>query len=89
MSESSSTHVDPEDTMNILVATDIHLGFDYSKKRGLFLFSTNIFSIDKILSEIKKPDKVHLKLIFNFFLKRRTLGRQFHYIRRNIKVWQR
>ncbi|KAL6445377.1 hypothetical protein ACFW04_002289 [Cataglyphis niger] len=34
MSESSSTHVDPEDTINILVATDIHLGFDYSKKRG-------------------------------------------------------
>lgn len=34
MSESSGTHVDPEDTINILVATDIHLGFDYSKKRG-------------------------------------------------------
>jgi len=37
MSESSSAHLDPEDTINILVATDIHLGFDYSKKRGLFL----------------------------------------------------
>ncbi|KYM84030.1 Double-strand break repair protein MRE11 [Atta colombica] len=34
MSESANTHVDPQDTINILVATDIHLGFDYSKKRG-------------------------------------------------------
>lgn len=34
MSESSNVHVDPEDTINVLVATDIHLGFDYSKKRG-------------------------------------------------------
>lgn len=36
MSESSSTDIDPEDTIKILVATDIHLGFDYNKKRGLF-----------------------------------------------------
>jgi len=44
MSESSSrSHVDPEDTINILVATDIHLGFDYSKKRGLF-FTTVFFN---------------------------------------------
>lgn len=41
MSESSSTHVDPDDTINVLVATDIHLGFDYSKKRGLFLRRKN------------------------------------------------
>ncbi|KYN11165.1 Double-strand break repair protein MRE11A [Trachymyrmex cornetzi] len=34
MSESANTHVDPQDTISILVATDIHLGFDYSKKRG-------------------------------------------------------
>ena len=37
MSESSSIRIDPEDTISILVATDIHLGFNYSKKRGLFL----------------------------------------------------
>lgn len=37
MSESSSTRIDPEDTISVLVATDIHLGFDYSKQRGSFL----------------------------------------------------
>lgn len=37
MSESSETRIDPEDTISILVATDIHLGFDYSKQRGSFL----------------------------------------------------
>lgn len=32
---SDNLRVDPEDTINILVATDIHLGFDYNRKRGL------------------------------------------------------
>lgn len=27
----------PNDTMKILIATDIHLGFEYNKKRGWFL----------------------------------------------------
>lgn len=34
MSGSSTDTLDPEDTINILVATDIHLGFNYSKKKG-------------------------------------------------------
>lgn len=27
----------PNDTIKILIATDIHLGFEYNKKRGWFL----------------------------------------------------
>lgn len=37
MSEASDAQIDPEDTVKILVATDIHLGYNYSKKRGSFL----------------------------------------------------
>lgn len=48
MSESSETPTprDPEDTIRILVATDIHLGFDYSKKRGLCLLINEIIIKD-------------------------------------------
>jgi hypothetical protein len=37
MSGPSDTHVDPEDTIKILLATDIHLGYNYCKKRGASL----------------------------------------------------
>lgn len=39
MSGSAGTSIDPEDTINILVATDLHLGFNYSKKKGLFFLA--------------------------------------------------
>lgn len=36
MPKSSNANIDPQDTIKILVATDIHLGFDHSKQRGCF-----------------------------------------------------
>lgn len=36
MAETSNSSRDPEDTVKILVATDIHLGYSHDKKRGLF-----------------------------------------------------
>lgn len=47
-----SGEVITEDTLNILVATDIHLGYHYNKKRGWFSADT--------------PPEIHLSLLFEF-----------------------
>lgn len=38
---------DPEDTFKILLATDCHLGYERTTKRGLFIF-INLYNICNI-----------------------------------------
>ncbi|EFN86093.1 Double-strand break repair protein MRE11 [Harpegnathos saltator] len=52
MSESSGARADPEDIINILVATDIHLGFDYSKQRGRYS-DDSFITFEEILKHAK------------------------------------